>query len=180
MCNGRCGFSSTKQINITCGAIHYRKISACADGNEDLGGYMKLSSTLIAVAVLMLAACSTTPITQQSARPVPSERIHEVSYVGPATDASEATVVFLRDSGGHGSACTHDIYVNTTKVFSIRQGEQITLRIPAGQHFFRLESGGGLCPNISTSQESILSEGARQVYRILLPSDSSLRLTRIE
>src|SRR5690606_8452068 len=119
-------------------------------------------------------------VTQQSARQVPPERIHEASYIGPAAKATDATVVFLRDSGGHGSACTHDIYVNTIRVFSIRQGEQITFHVPAGQHFFRLESGGGLCPNISTSQETILSEGARQVYRILLPSDGSLRLTRIE
>lgn len=147
---------------------------------EPLEERMKILIPLSFIAALALVGCSTTPVTQQFARPVPPERIHEASYVGPAAEATDATVVFLRDSGGHGSACTHDIYVNTTRVFSIRQGEQITFHVPAGQHFFRLESGGGLCPNISTSQETILSEGARQVYRILLPSDGSLRLTRIE
>lgn len=72
------------------------------------------------------------------------------------------------------------MYVDNVKVFAIRHGEQITIHVPAGQHFFRLETGGGLCPNIATSQETTIAPGARQTYRILLPSDGSLRLTRVE
>lgn len=131
-------------------------------------------------ATLLVSACSTTPVTQQSAVRVPTDRIYQTSYIGAALTASDATVVFLRDSGFSGSGCSHDLYVDNMKVFAIRQGEQITIHVPEGQRVFRLETGGGLCPNISISQETIIAAGARQVYRILLPSDGSLRLTRIE
>ena len=38
----------------------------------------------------------------------------------------------------------------------------------------------GLCPNVATSQNTILLPGGKESYRILLPSDGSLRLTRID
>lgn len=142
---------------------------------------MKIHRQFAAItAALLVSACSTTPVTQQSAAPVPPDRIYQAGYIGVASSTSDATVVFLRDSGLFGSGCSHDIYVDGVKVFAIRQGEQITIHVPAGQRVFRLETGGGLCPNISTSQETTISAGSRQTYRILLPSDGSLRLTRIE
>jgi hypothetical protein len=72
------------------------------------------------------------------------------------------------------------MYIDNVKAFSIRHGEQIAVHLPAGQHFFRLETGGGLCPNIAASQETTLNGGQREVWRILLPSDGSLRLTRLQ
>lgn len=131
--------------------------------------------------ICMLAACSTIPVTQETARSVPPERVYESSYTGPATDLSrEGTVLFLRDSGFSGSGCTHDIYIDNLKIFAIRQAEKMTIHLPSGPHFIRLETGGGLCPNIAVSQEMDLAAGTQQTYRILLPSDYALRLTRIE
>ena len=148
------------------------------EGKKEL---MKMRNSLLVLAsVLSISACSTDPVSEQSAAPVPPERIYHSSYVGVATTPSDATVVFLRDSGLFGSGCSHDLFIDNVKVFAIRQGEQIATHVPAGQHFFRLETGRGLCPNIAASQESTIPSGAKQVYRILLPSDGSLRLTRIE
>lgn len=48
------------------------------------------------------------------------------------------------------------------------------------QSLFRLETGGGMCPNIATSQETEVKSGAEIEYRILLPSDFNLRLTRMK
>lgn len=141
---------------------------------------MKFNKLLVSVGTLILvSACSTTPVTKQTAAPVPAEHVYKTSYIGAAS-SSGATVTFLRDSGFFGSGCSHDVYVDNVKIFTIREGEKITIHVSAGQHLFRLESGGGLCPNISTSQETIVSDGARRTYRILLPSDGSLRLTRVE
>lgn len=72
------------------------------------------------------------------------------------------------------------MYVDNVKVFAIRHGEQMTIHVHAGRHFFRLETGGGLCPNIAASQETTIAAGERETFRILLPSDGNLRLTRIE
>jgi hypothetical protein len=140
---------------------------------------MKLSASSILL-LLALGGCSTTPVTQQSALPIAMDRVYQPSYMGAASASSDATVVFLRDAGFSGGGCSHDMFIDNVKVFAIRHGEQITIHVPAGQHFFRLETGGGLCPNIAASQETTLAPGARQTYRILLPSDGSLRLTRVE
>lgn len=134
------------------------------------------------LALAILAGCSTSPVTEATAKPVPAERIYKPSMTesqegGPSSSAS---VTFLRDSGYYGSACSHDMFVNNVKAFSIRQGEFIRLNLPAGSYFFRLETGGGMCPNIATSQSTDLKPGASESYRILLPSDGSLRLTRIK
>lgn len=141
---------------------------------------MKAVIVFFSIMIFLLAGCSTDPVTLQSAAHIPRERIYQPNYFGAAKNVSDATVVFLRDSGLFGSGCSHDIYINNIKFFSIRANEQATIHLPANQYFFRLETGGGMCPNIATSQESQLAPGARQIYRILLPSDGSLRLTRME
>lgn len=127
----------------------------------------------------MIAACSTTPVSDGAASAVPDDRVYSAEYLHDRPGA-DARVTFLRDKGFSGSGCSHDIFVNNTKVLAIRQGEGATLKLQPGSYFFRLETGGGLCPNISTSQNATLASGERQVYRILLPSDGSLRLTRTE
>ncbi|WP_286075712.1 hypothetical protein [Stenotrophomonas sp. 59] len=68
--------------------------------------------------------------------------------------------------------------LNNEKVMDIRQSEAATLYVSPGSYFVKLDTGGGACPNISTSQNLTINAGERQVYRILLPSDGSLRLTR--
>jgi hypothetical protein len=142
---------------------------------------MSVRSVILSLGMaLSITACSTDPVTEQSASPVPSERIYQPSYAGGAVSSSDATVIFLRDSGVFGSGCNHDVYIDNVKVFTIRQGEKIATHVSSGQHFFRLETGVGLCPNVAASQETTIQGGAKQVYRILLPSDGSLRLTRIE
>ena len=142
---------------------------------------MLMRSILLSAAVIgTLTACSTVPVSTQSATVVPNARIYQPAYVGPATAPSDATVVFLRDSGFFGAGCSHDMYVDNVKVFAIRSGEQLTIHVPAGTHFYRLETGGGMCPNVAASQEGAIAAGARHAYRILLPSDGTLRLTRIE
>jgi hypothetical protein len=128
--------------------------------------------------IVMLAGCSTTPVTEQTAKAIPADRIYAPELVGMA-GADQAEVAFFRDSGYVGSGCSHDLYVNNRKAFAIRQGETVKLSLSPGSYFFRLETGGGLCPNIATSQDADLKAGAHTAYRILLPSDGSLRLTRI-
>jgi hypothetical protein len=134
----------------------------------------------VVLALGLLAGCSTTPVSTASASHVPASRIYQPSYIGAATGLGDGTVIFLRDAGMLGSGCSHDMYIDNVKVFAIRHGEQITIHLPAGRHFFRLETGGGLCPNIAESQETTLEAGQREVWRILIPSTGSLHLTRLQ
>lgn len=139
--------------------------------------YVVISFALMMAA---LAGCSTTPVSTTTATFVPSNRIYQPSYIGTATNSANGTVIFLRDAGFYGAGCSHDMYIDNVKVFAIRHGEQITVHIPAGRHFFRLETGGGLCPNIAASQETTLEAGQREVWRILIPSTGALHLTRLQ
>ncbi|CAH0229368.1 hypothetical protein [Stenotrophomonas lactitubi] len=131
----------------------------------------------LAAALFSLAGCSTLPVTEAQAKPVPSERVYLPQYLQKSAERS-ATIYISRDKGYFGSGCSHDIYLNNEKVMAIRQAEAATLHVVPGAYFLKLETGGGLCPNISTSQNLTLGAGERQVYRLLLPSDGNLRLTR--
>lgn len=139
-----------------------------------------MRKAITALVLVILAGCSTSPVTEATADPVPPERVYASQYVKPGEPAGKAEVVFLRDSGVFGSGCTHDVYVNNTKAFAIKSGEFIQLSLEPGSYFFRLETGSGICPDISTSQDAVLKADSKVAYRILLPSDGSLRLTRIK
>ncbi|MDK4790525.1 MAG: hypothetical protein OC189_00615 [Acinetobacter sp.] len=129
--------------------------------------------------VLSLTGCSTAPVVSNTAKLVPNERIYNQRYLKKQT-LEQAKVTFLRDKGFLGSGCTHDIYVNNEKVFSIRSNEIVTIYLEPKYYIFRLETGAGMCPNIATSQETEVKPGAEIEYRILLPSDFNLRLTRMK
>jgi len=134
---------------------------------------------LAVVLVVVAAACSTVPISEQSGKQVPRDRIYKTDLMIPSPERT-ARVTFLRDSGILGVACTDKILVNGEAAFSIRAGEYQTIYLAPGQYFFGLETGGGACPDVATSQNTVLMEGAEESYRILRPSDFTLRLTRIK
>ncbi|UXB37701.1 DUF2846 domain-containing protein [Stenotrophomonas maltophilia] len=131
----------------------------------------------VVLAAAVLAGCSTVPVPEGAARAVPAERVYKADYLSASADRS-AQIYVTRDKGYSGSGCSHDISLNNEKILSIRQSEAATLHVAPGSYFLKLETGGGLCPNISTSQNLTVAAGDRQVYRILLPSDGNLRLTR--
>lgn len=136
--------------------------------------------TASAIALAMLGACSSMPTSEREAVPVPSERIYAPAFVGPATSPTDGAIVFLRDSGLRGMGCTHDVFIDSVRVFGIKHSEQITVHVPAGDHFVRIENNTSVCPRITTSQSTALKAGSTQIYRIQLPGNGGLNLTRIE
>jgi hypothetical protein len=141
---------------------------------------MPIHQISLLVLVISVAGCSTTQVSEQTAAAVPSERIYVPNFIGPASTPAHGSILFLRDAGFGGAGCTHDIYVDTVKVLGLRHGEQATIHVPTGRHFIRLVVSTPICPDITTSQETEIMSGVRQVYRILLPADGNLRLTRVE
>jgi len=137
-----------------------------------------ISIALIGLSVT-LNGCSTVPVTAETAKLIAPERIYQKD-VFSRQDEDQAQVIFLRDKGFTGSGCSHDIYVNNVKIFSIRSNEKASIYLKPDYYIFRLETGGGMCPNIATSQEAELKPKSMAEYRILLPSDMNLRLTRIK
>lgn len=132
-----------------------------------------MKATLITLLLALAAAgCvtipPTTPITTQSGKPVPAERIYQRELT-VSSPRHTAKVSFLRDAGFVGGACTHKILVDGKTVFAIRAGEYQTLHLAPGQHSFALEIEGGVCPKFSTSHFTVLSNGTEETYRIFIP-----------
>jgi len=136
-------------------------------------------SSFIAALVILLAACSTTPVTKATATRVPPSRIYAPQFVTQQAGAT-ARVSFFRDSGFVGGGCTHTIFVNGVRAFAIEPAEYIVLYLQPGRYLFQLKTGAGICPDIDISQATTLEPGSNEAYRILLPSDGGLRLTRIK
>lgn len=124
----------------------------------------------------IVAACSTTPTTQEAAR-APTE-VQAPDLLEPAPGTGE--VVVLRDRGLGGSGCLHHLKVDGRAVATLDNGEGVTLHLPAGQRLLAVEFGRGLCPNVALSAEPVVVSGQRMVYRISLPADGAARLTRVE
>lgn len=127
-----------------------------------------------------LSACSTLPIKDGDGSPVPASRVFVSSAAGPATVPDEGTFVFLRDTGFFGGGCNHAVYLDAVKVFEIGVSERIEIHAPAGHHLLRIEDATLICPATTTSLETDLKPGARQVYRIQLSRNQQVNFSRQE
>lgn len=133
-----------------------------------------LIRVLTPLIIVVVMGCPAKPVREQFASPIPNKRIYESYYVGVATSASDATLIFLRDSGFPGSGCAYVMYVNNVKIFAIRAGEKITIHVPAGQHILRMEA---FClQDFAMSLETTLAPGESQTYRAV----ANFNLVRIE
>ena len=127
---------------------------------------------------IFVAACSTTAVDPSSAKNIPEERVFKINFVGEV-DTQPASLFFSRDTGFVGSACAYNLLVNGEKAFTIRQGEKIVIRVSAGDHFLRMESGdGSICPNEFVTKEIILRPGEERFYRFAVSSNFNISLTR--
>jgi|GEM_PF-787734 len=148
--------------------------------NDLLSRMRKWRYTPVAISLsLIIAACSTTPISIRTATPVPVERIYAPSLVAKSdSPTTKARVSFSRDSAFYRFGCSNDVYVNNRKVFAIHQNEYIQLSLDPGSYYFRLGTGGGLCPSITIAHNVSLKSGAREIYRIVLPTNGAWRMAR--
>ncbi|WP_448761820.1 hypothetical protein [Acinetobacter tandoii] len=140
---------------------------------------MKKTILLYLLVGLGCVGCSTSPTVVGMEKNIPASRISQPSYFTKQS-SDQTEVSFLRDSGFIGRGCTHDIFANNIKIFSIRPNEKAVIYLKPDYYIFRLETGGGMCPNIATSQEAEMKPNAKVEYRILIPSDFNLRLTRMK
>lgn len=89
---------------------------------------------LLAVgAILGIAGCTTTPVSELTAKHVPLEKIFFES--APATPEN-AVATFVRDSGAFGAAVDLHLFINGKKAASLRAGEKVEIRLIPGAYIF--------------------------------------------
>jgi len=125
----------------------------------------------------LLTACSSVPIAESEARPIPPGRVHEAKFVRAADGLSK--VVFLRDKGMSGSACDVHVYIDNTLAFTARPGEGVDVFLESGEHFVRMDMGAGLCPAASVSTDITLKAGEGRAYRLGFQANTGLSLVRL-
>jgi hypothetical protein len=110
----------------------------------------------------LLAGCSTVPVTDSDAVPVPAERLLDRDVV--AAGPERGTVIVKRDSGPMGVYCDVRVLVNAKPVALIRNGEKLLLQLPYGQHLLGAEAP--VCAGRLTEQQVNVAVGKTNRFRI--------------
>lgn len=92
---------------------------------------MKRLAILLVLSVA-LSGCATRPVPNESAVPVPIERVLDATFLTPVADVGVVTV--KRDRGIGGSACSSRVYVNAKPVADIDPSEKVVLYLAAGDY----------------------------------------------
>ncbi|MDH0745300.1 hypothetical protein N5D61_02940 [Pseudomonas sp. GD03842] len=96
-----------------------------------------------ALAVALLAGCSSNPISLRDAKQAPADKVFAFQSA-PVGAAGKITV--LRDGGVNGSACDFVVYVDGKKSAELGSGEKASFLVSAGTHNVGAGvSGVGLC-----------------------------------
>lgn len=96
---------------------------------------------MAAIGLAFLAGCGTSPISADSATPVPAKRLFAFSEKG------ESQLVVTRDSGLYGSGCNYRFYIDGTLAAEFAQGEMARFGLKPGRHIlgstYSSACGGG-------------------------------------
>lgn len=126
---------------------------------------------LIVAVLLLLAGCSTSPVSISEADPVPASR--HVSFKQPG--AGTAPLVIRRDSGWMNSGCATQVFVNGALAAYIRSSEIVTLHVPAGNIILGVRADF-ICAGGLIEREVTLTAGKPAHYRIGYDTSGSLGL----
>jgi hypothetical protein len=134
---------------------------------------------VVALCVVVLVGCASTPVPTDQAVSVPADRIFDTGkkFLSPSSDTGE--VLIKRDSGTYaGGLCAGRIYVDGVQVADIERSEKIVLHLPEGQHVISLDLNAVsiLCAGRDMTREvaAIVKRGGRSAFRFGIDSERSL------
>jgi hypothetical protein len=105
-----------------------------------LGKIAMFKLPLSVVALALLASCATSPVPNEAAAHVPSDRILAPGLI--TTTAGTLAVTIKRDSGFLGGACSARAYVDGKPVADLRPGERVVVHLAPGDHIFSAQPNG--------------------------------------
>ena len=128
---------------------------------------------LLALSSVLLAGCSTSPVSSSQADPVPTNRLTAFQSK-PA--GQFGILIVTRDSGFTGSACNTLLFIDGQKSAAISSGETAKFYVPAGERIIGVNStalcGGGL-----KERSLVMEPGGTKKYRISIDTSMSMDLS---
>lgn len=128
-----------------------------------------------AIAVALLAGCSTSPISADKARLAPAERV--TGYQSSVEGGGK--IIVTRDTGFIGGGCFAGIYLNGDRVAKLDPGEKAVFSVKSGEWIVGAGlEGSGLCavnPERIEITESV-GPGQTKKFRVYNPGDNSFRI----
>lgn len=137
---------------------------------------MKTLQYILVVSIIFITGCTTSPVSVESAKNIPNERILVKNTMG------DSKVIVTRDSGMLGSGCNLKLLINDTEVAIYAAGETATFNVSHGLIVFGLARGSsGLCAlngNFILNYESHINESSINYYRIVTMGNGGLDIQR--
>lgn len=129
-----------------------------------------------ALAVALLAGCSTGPVSVSTAKTAAPAKVYayQTKLAG-----SSGTLILVRDSGYIGGGCDMGIYVDGQLAARLATKEKVGLQLPAGQHVIGAGIvGSGICAmgNDRREREIAISDGKTSSYRVFTSTDGDVDL----
>jgi hypothetical protein len=97
---------------------------------------------IVSIALSLLTACATSPVSIHQAALVPSSRMLAPQLVSQAQAQPTGSLIIKRDSGLMGSACTIRVFVDAVPVADLAPSEKVEVFIPTGEHIVGVTSNG--------------------------------------
>jgi len=136
----------------------------------------------ISILVLLLAGCSTTPVTPSSALTAPDNRV--LAYQD-STVKSGGYIIVVSDSGFVGKACLNAIYIDGKLSARLAVEEKARFTVEAGNVTITAGNdpyGNGMCQvhqGDAVTQAFTLGKGETRSFRLSIDSGGGLRLVLI-
>jgi len=119
--------------------------------------------SLIAVLLLSLTACATTPVAVNQSAAVPNSRVLAPKLLAQAQNTG--SLVVKRDSGFMGSACTIRVFVDAVAVADLGPSEKIEVFVPLGEHSVVVTSNG-ICGGGTSESAVVIMPERQKILRI--------------
>ncbi|PHM67151.1 hypothetical protein [Xenorhabdus kozodoii] len=117
----------------------------------------------LVAAAFFIVGCATTPVSNESAKPVPEKQIIQRDLL--VKKEGTGKVIIKRDSGFIGSACLSRVYVDGKELADLDPAQKIEIYPKVGRHIFSAKSKG-ICGGGMSEQEGRVTEDEMLTYRI--------------
>lgn len=139
-----------------------------------------MKTRLAPIAFLAFTACSSYPVTEQKAAPVPAKRVLNPAYL--IAMPGQGSVTLLRDSapgGIFGAACVTKVSIDGTPVLRMSPGESSTIWLDPGPRTMLLEEDS-ICSGTIASVAITAAPGRSETYRIMKTANGVMQAARIK